>query len=343
MTQSLSSSAPNGSAGKSALVTGASGFIGSHLVTALAVAGYAVRALVHLGSEDGRCTKNVEVLRGDVRDPLAMKQAAAGMDVVFHLAGRTHALSEIQEDEADYWSVNVDGTRHVLDAALLGGARRFVFFSSIKAMGEETVECRDESWLAEPCTAYGRSKLAAEALVFEYGQRGQLGVTCLRLPLVYGRGNKGNLFRMIAAIDRGLFPPFPRLDNRRSLAHVSNVVAAALLAAEHPSACGRCYIVTDERAYSTRELYETISRGLGKNIPSWSVPVGVLTILGRVGDVLGRIRGRRVSFDSAALSKLTGSAWYSSTSISRELGYRPLTSFDAALPEMIAWYREEFA
>jgi nucleoside-diphosphate-sugar epimerase len=214
-----------------------------------------------------------------------------------------------------------------------------VFFSSVKAMGEEAPECRDESCTATPLTAYGRSKLAAEKLVFKYGQQGNLDVTCLRLPLVYGPGNKGNLFRMIAAIDRGFFPPLPSLQNRRSLVHVSNVVEAAVLASSSPAARGRCYIVTDERAYSTRELYELICRALGKRIPRWSVPVGLLAVLGRAGDMIGRTGRRQILFDSDALDKLIGSAWYSSERIARELGYRPLGSFEAALPGMIAWYR----
>jgi nucleoside-diphosphate-sugar epimerase len=333
----------NGSVVKSALVTGASGFIGSHLVARLVQADHAVRVVLHERFNTTDWPKNVEVVRGDVCDANAMKAAAVGVDTVFHLAGKTHALSEIEGNEAGYRSLNVEGTRHVLDAAVAGGARRFVFFSSVKAIGEESSECRDESWAAAPLTAYGRSKLAAEALVFEYGQRGQLGVTCLRLPLVYGRGNRGNLFRMMVAIDRGVFPSFPPLENRRSMVHVSNVVAAAMLAADHPAACGRCYIVTDARAYSTRELYEAIRRGLGKGVPRWSVPVGVLAMLGRMGDCLGRLRGRRIGFDSEALAKLTGSAWYSATRISRELGYRPLVSFETALPDMIAWYRETLA
>jgi nucleoside-diphosphate-sugar epimerase len=116
-------------------------------------------------------------------------------------------------------------------------------------------------------------------------------------------------------------------------------VDAALLVANHPVANGQCYIVTDGRLYSTRELYELMSRGLGKRIPRWSVPLGVLKAAARVGDVMGRVRGKRAVFDSDALEKLTGDAWYSSEKIAKELGYRPRATFEDALPEMIAWYR----
>lgn len=206
-------------------------------------------------------------------------------------------------------------------------------------MGEESDECLDETLEPRPKTPYGRSKLAAEQIVLDYGKHAGLHVACLRLPLVYGPGNKGNLSRMISAIDRGRFPPLPDVGNRRSMVHVSNVVDAAILAATHPAANGQCYIVTDSRPYSTRELYEMICRGLGKSIPRWHVPIGALKGLARVGDIVGRLRARRFVFDSDALQKLTGNAWYSSEKITRELGFRPRVTFEEALPEVISGYR----
>ena len=322
------------------LVTGAGGFIGRHLVARLLHDGHAVRALVREAGPSGDWPAGVEIAAGDVRDPQAMKTAAAGCEAVFHLAGKAHALTEVRGDEDVYRAVNTEGTRHVLEGAVAGGARRFVLFSSVKAMGEGGARCLDESFDGPPETPYGRSKLEAERLVFDIGRRAGLHVSCLRLPLVYGPGNKGNLFKMMAAIDHGTFPPLPELGNRRSMVHVVDVVRAALLAADQPAANGRCYIVTDGRGYSTRELYELICRALGKPIPAWHVPLWTLMVLGRAGDAIGRVRGKRFVFDSDALEKLAGSAWYSSERISRELGYRPGVTFPEALPELIAWYRK---
>ena len=323
-----------------ALVTGASGFIGQHMVSRLLRERSEVRALVRPGGNLPDWGRHVDVVEGDVQDFHAMKQATAGVDTIFHLAGKTHALSEVEQDEATSRNVNVDGTRNVLEGAVTDGARRLVYFSSVKAMGEEAPGCLDESFDARPATAYGRSKLAAEHLVLDYGKQSGLHVACLRLPLVYGLGLKGNLFRLISAIDRGFFPPLPELRNRRSLVHVSNVVEAAILAATIPAANGQCYIVTDAKAYSTRELYEMICLALGKRVPGWHIPTGVLKVLGRVGDVIGRILGKRFLFDSDVLEKLVGSAWYSSEKISRELGYCPSATLEEALPELIAWYRK---
>ncbi|TAL12312.1 MAG: NAD-dependent epimerase/dehydratase family protein [Nitrospirae bacterium] len=323
-----------------ALVTGAGGFIGRHLVERLLRDGHTVRALVREAGRSGDWPATVDVVTGDVRDPQAMKAAAAGCEEVFHLAGKAHALTEVQGDEAAYRDVNAEGTRHVLEGAVAGGARRFVLFSSVKAMGEGDDRCLDETFDGPPETPYGRSKLEAERLVGEIGRRAGLHAACLRFPLVYGPGNKGNLYKMIAAVDRGLFPPLPELGNRRSMVHVVDVVRAALLAAGQAAANGRCYIVTDGRGYSTRELYELICRALGRRIPGWQVPLWALRAMGRAGDAIGRIRGERFVFDSDALDKLAGSAWYSSEKIARELGYRPTVTFPEALPELVAWYRK---
>lgn len=324
---------------KRVLVSGATGFVGRHVVDRLLKDGVAVRVLSRSGSARLHWGRAVDGVEGDVRDLRAMRIAAADCDAVFHLASRVHRLSEVRDEEQDHWSVNVEGTRNVLEGALAGGCRQFIFFSTVKVMGEETAECLDESSAPHPVGAYGRTKLEAERLVLDYGKRVGLHAVCLRLPLVYGCGTKGNLFRMISAIDHGRFPPLKEVNNRRSLVHVSNVVEAAMLAASVPAAAGQCYIVTDARPYSTRELYERIVLGLGKAIPKWCVPMWSLRTLGLLGDAVCALTGTRFLFDSDALRKLTGSAQYSSTKIARELGYQPTIDFERALPELIAWYR----
>ena len=326
---------------KRVLVTGANGFIGRHLIKRLTQDGFIVRAMVRDDSKNYSWGQNVEVVKGDVKSPQSVYTASTGCEILFHLAGKVHELSGVQKDEKEHFAINVEGTRNVLEGAIGGGAQRFIFFSSVKAMGEETFGCNDETVEPDPITPYGRSKLAAENLVFDYGKRFHLQTTCLRLPLVYGPSNKGNLYRMVSAIDRGLFPPLPELDNRRSMVHVSNVVEAALLATTLSIANGKCYIVTDLTPYSTREVIEMIYQGLGKGFPRWHVPLGVLKLLGRIGDYIGRVQERSFFFNSGALNKLIGSAWYSSEKISQELGYHPSITFEEALPEWISWYRKE--
>lgn len=322
---------------KRALVTGAAGFIGRQVVEALASGDIRVDALVRRRAQGAPSSQGVALIEGDICVETDLNRLVGDYDVIFHLAGRAHAFADVQDL---YQRANVEGTRHILEIAEARRTRCVVFFSSVKAMGEESPGCLDESAEPKPATPYGQSKLAAERLVLDCGKRTGMHVVCLRLPMVYGPGNKGNMVRMIEAIHRGRFPPVSNVRNRRSMVYVGNVVDAALLAATHPSANGQTYIVTDSRPYSTGEVYIQICRALGKPVPRWSVPKSVLKVVGYVGDGIGRLRGKRWLFDSDAFAKLTGDAWYSSSKISRELGYRPRAGFEEALPEMIAWYRE---
>lgn len=325
------------------LVTGATGFIGRRLIRALKQqAGIAVCALVRdksqvarvwpMGGVMGRC--------GDLARPETLGEVCDSVDTVFHLAGYAHANGVTEEQaEALHTRITVAGTQALLAVAARAGVKRFVFASSVKAMGEATDSCQDESSAAAPESGYGRAKLAAERSVLGAGREQGMHVCNLRLPMVYGHDNKGNLPRMIAAIDKHRFPPLPEVGNKRSLVYVDDVVQALLLAAESPVAAGQMYIVTDEQIYSTQGIYALICAALGRSIPRWVVPAALLKLGAGVGDLIGAVRGRPFVFNSEALEKLIGSAWYSSARIHRELGYRPTHTLEMALPEMVAEYR----
>ncbi len=263
------------------------------------------------------------------------------VDTVFHLAAKVHALDEAGDDATVYHRVNVVATESLVAAAIEAEVSRFVFFSSVKAMGEGGEVCLDETCAAPPETAYGASKLAAEQRVLDAGRSASLHATVLRLPLVYGAGVKGNLASMLDAIARGRFPPLAGIDNKRSMIHVDDVVEAALLAARSPTAAGETYIVTDGRAYSTSEIYRLMRNALGLGEPGWSVPLPLLEMIAKAGDVIGRARGRRFPIDSDKLSKLTGSAWYNSAKIERALRFQPRHDLQSALPAMVEAYRRQ--
>ena len=321
-------------------VTGANGFIGRHLIASLLRKGCTVRAVVRSTSGLPAWPESIEVTVGDIRDFSRVTPGISGCDTVFHLAAKVESPSHGEDHEEEYLAVNVEGTVNVLRAAAEAGAGRLIYFSSVKAMGESTRGCVDESYPARPTTAYGRSKLQAEKLILEHGKQHDVHVVCLRLPLVYGPGNKGNLLKMLAAVDRGLFPPVSNKGPLRSMVHVGNVVDAALKAATDQAAKGQCYIVTDARAYSVRELHELFCRGLGIRVPRWQIPVAVLRSLGYVGDALGTLAGRTLPINSDVLAKLVEPACYSSAKITNELGFKPRLTLEQALPEIIRWYRE---
>jgi nucleoside-diphosphate-sugar epimerase len=316
--------------GKTALVTGGTGFIGQYLASVLLRKGANVIVLSRNPRPPG--STSCKIVTGDLMRPSTFKGICAGVDTVFHLGGHAHAIDEPDGEGATTNSrVTVEGTRFLLEESRQAGVRTFIFFSSVKAMGEGGESCLDETVESRPVTAYGKAKHEAEKLVLNTA----LKTTVLRLPMVYGRGCKGNLPRMIQAVARGRFPPLPETGNRRSMVDVRDVVQAALLAATNPMAAGKTYIVTDGQAYSTRQIYEWICGALQVSVPRWTIPLPVLRIAACFGDIIGRIKGRRFIFDTSALDKLTGSAWYSSEKISRELNYRPVRTLKDSLPEMV--------
>jgi nucleoside-diphosphate-sugar epimerase len=312
-----------------ALVSGASGFIGQNLCQRLRERGVGIRALMRhecQGPWD-------EVVAADLADHLPGK-VLQGVDTVFHLAGKAHALSETRQEETEYHAINTAGTQRLLEACQSEGVQRFVLFSSVKAMGEGGMVCLDEGADIPPETPYGRSKLDAERLVLKGGYVPHPVV--LRLSMVYGPIKKGNLPRMIHAIAKGRFPPLPELRNQRSMVHVDDVVRAAMLVAERPESAGGTYILTDGQAYSTRQMYEWICEALGKSIPSWYVPTFALRLLAIMGDGIGALRGKRFVFDSDAMEKLVGSACYSSDLIQKDLGFKPERNLQESLGEIVA-------
>lgn len=308
-----------------AVVTGATGFIGRRLCVRLKEQGYRVRALLRrepdvssgvVWDEWQLCALGEGALPEDLMD---------GVDAVFHLAGIAHAFPKGSELDPLYWSVNVEGSEALARAAATTGVRRFVYFSSVKAMADPGERCVDEEWTAEPPEAdlYGRSKLEAERRLAAIADSASMEWCTLRPTLVYGPGVKGNLEKMLRAVARGRFPPLPETGNRRSMVHLEDLIDAALLAAEHPAAAGRTYIVSDGRGYSTRQLFEAMCRATGRRIPSWSLPAALLRGAGRLGDRLGVLLERRLPLDSAAVARLLGSACYRNGRIVRELGFVP--------------------
>jgi len=313
------------------LVTGGTGFIGCRLVAALGEQGAQVRMLVR-GA--GCRVRGAEVVTGDLTDPASLAPACAGMDTVFHLAGFAHADARHTPDfAARHWAVNTEGTFHLLAAAQAEGVQRFVFLSSVKAVGDPGSRCVDEKWEAWPETPYGQAKHAAEERVLTVGRESGMQVVNLRPALVYGPGMKANLVRLIEAVRRGWLPPLPETGNQRSLVHVDDVVQALLLAAAQPVAAGQTYFVTDGRAYSGGELYRFIRQALGRPAPNWAIPATVLWGVARLVDSVSGL-GRCDRPAQTALDKLLGWACYDSRRIGDELGYRPVWDFERALPEL---------
>jgi len=330
--------------GRRVLVTGATGKVGRLLVPALSEIAARVCVLSR-NPERARALwpdGSVDFRHGDLTDSSTLRAVAEGIDCVFHLASYPPTPEEPDIYEAQsHWPVTAEGTANLVRSAVAGGVERLVYLSSVKAMGDAvaaTGKPADEATPPAPESLYGRAKLAAEQSVLEAGISAGLHVCVLRLPMVYGLAGEGNIARMIAAVARNRFPPWPRVENRRSAIHVQDAIAAAQLAVTHPQACGKIYLVTDGACYSTRWLYEQIRLALGRDVPAWVVPRWVLGTAATMGTLLERLSGRRMPLDREGLRKLTGDAWFSSERIRTELGFVPRHSLEEEIPEMVRAY-----
>jgi nucleoside-diphosphate-sugar epimerase len=317
---------------RTALVTGASGAIGWRLCRRLHEAGWRT---IGLSSRDPGAGPWHRYVACDLAAPGAAGQAASGLageqiGVVWHLAAKAHALAELHADGREYERVNVGGTRAAVELAQRLGARRIVLASSIKAMGEGGDAVLDESAPCAPATPYGRSKLEAERAA-----RAAIEPVVLRFCMVYGARGHGNMGRMLEAVARGRFPPFPETGNRRSFVFVDDAVQACVLAGTEPAAAGETFLVTDGAQHSTRELFLAMRRALGLGPPRLTPPLWAFRAAARVGDAIERLTGRRVPLDTDTLAKLTDSSAYSSAKIGRMLGYAPEWPLARGLAEMM--------
>lgn len=322
------------------LVTGASGFIGGHLVRALCDDGVAVRAMLRRPDGIPACDVRSEPVLADLLDPPSLVRACTNADVVVHCAGYAHAHGAAGSDAASHFETNLVGTRNLAEAAVAARVSRLVFLSSVKALGPPGNACADEDWPVSPETPYGCAKREAEAALRQCAAEAALEVVILRLAMVYGPGSRGNLERMARGIRAGWFPPLPETGQRRSMIHVADVVGAIMRVIDDSRATGRTYIVAHPRAYSGAELQAAMRDALGLAPQRWSVPAGLLRALGRVGDLAGGLMGRRFPFDGEVVGRLLGPERYDASAIRSELGWAARVSLEDGLRDLFAGGRK---
>ena len=309
------------------LVTGASGFVGGHLCSALVPEGWTVRAAVRRPEVAAGLPRGVEpFLIPDVGPKTDWSAALEGIDTVAHLAGRAHVTREESADPLDaYRTVNVEGTRRLLEACAGAGVRRFVFVSSVKAVGEGAATAYTEESPCRPEDAYGVSKLEAERLVSTASARaGGIEAVVVRPPLVYGPGVRANFLRLVRLVQKGLPLPFGSVENARSMVFVGNLAHAISWCLNHPAAAGETFFVADGEALSTRELVLRIGAFLGR--PARLVPVPVPLL--RLGGQLARRSGE--------VERLVGSLTVSTSRIRGVLDWDPPYSVDYCSHETLA-------
>ena len=323
----------------SALVTGGNSFIGIHLVNELIRRNVNIVVYVRsIKTIPDEWIGKVKVIEGDLIDNNSILNIGDKFDVVFHLAAYVHKIPKSDDEKKYVFAVNVEGTKNLLES-LSDSVGNIVFFSSVSVYGNDMGRNLDEITSTNPTTLYGKTKLSAEQLVIDYGNKHKFKTTILRLPLVYGPGNKGNIYNMIKAIDNRRFVMMGRGLNKRSMVYVGNVVDAAMAVLNTEVSDGKVYLITDGIDYTVRDLYKLISKGLGRNPLPFNVPMGIAKMLAMAGDIGNKIIRKPLPFNSEVLGKLTDSLTFSSGRIQKDIGFKPKYNLYNTIDEIIRWYK----
>ena len=322
--------------GPLAVVTGASGFVGSHIVDELLRRGSRVRCLLRPTSStrwlDG---KDVEIARLDLDDVERLEGAVQGADWIVHAAGLTHARSP-----REFQKVNVGGTERMLRAAMKAGNRlqRFLLISSQSVAGP-AVEGRPvtEVERPDPVSRYGVSKRRAEELTMLLKE--SLPVVAIRPPAVYGPRDDA-LFKVFVAVKWHVLPIL-RKGGRFSLIYAEDLARVVYLALTHPRAAGQIYFAAEPDVTDYREMGDLVRRSM----KTWAVPVrppGLALWAGAIaGEFWGMIRNRPPLLSREKLREISAGDWIcSSAKIRSELGWVPEISLAEGVERTATWYRE---
>ena len=312
------------------LVTGANGFIGQAVCAGMCAAGWRVKAAVR-NLENVKFPPSIEPVKIDTigRDA-KWTNILENTSKIIHLAARVHVMKERATDPlSEFRDTNVLGTMELARAAVLAGVRRFVYVSSIKVNGEVT--CKNaftETDYPAPSDAYSISKWEAEQGLRSLSENTGLEVVIVRPPLVYGPGVKGNFYRLIKLVDKGVPLPLGNISNSRSLVGLGNIVDFLVLCALDPRAVGKTFLVSDGRDLSTSVLIGKIASALNKRAMLFSLPPTLLKTMGKLVGLGGTI------------DRLCNSLEIDASRARKELNWHPPNTIESELDNTVKWYRQ---
>jgi len=320
-----------------ALVTGGSGFLGSHLVERLVSDGIETTCFVR-PEDDLRWIEalGTDLIHGDCTDKDSIRPAIdSSPDLIFHLAGIANANS----DDV-YHRVNAEGTRNIVELCLESGIqlKRFVFTSSASVMGpSNSGPPLDERNDYSPTTEYGRSKVAAEQFVRQLD--GNIPWTILRLGLIYGPRATHGFFPVFRMAAKGFLPIVG--ETHANLIHVDDAARCLQHVALHESAINSTYLTAAETPSSMYEIVDEIVSSIGRRVVRLKIPIPLLYPVALALQVAGRVRGRAPLFDLRRLDDMSHHNWLIDPSLIRkETGFTTEIDIETGIRKSIDWYRE---
>lgn len=306
-------------------VTGGGGFVGGALIAALTERGDTVLALARSDRSAAKVESlGAEPVCGDLLDVNALTLGMRGADCVAHLAAET----DLRKPAAQFRASNVDGTRAVVSAARAGGVKRLLHMSTEAVLAEGRPLVRvseDQPLAAHPAGIYSETKAEAERIV--RAARDELEVVVLRPRFIWGPGDTSVLPEIVAAVNDGRFAWPSGGRYLTSTTHVDNVVAASVLAAEHPQARG-IYFVADDQSIGFRAFISDLLATQGLAPPTRSVPIPVLKLLAAGGETAWKLlrRSGKPPLTRQEVALMFVEVTVDDTKIRGELGYRPAVS-----------------
>ncbi len=313
------------------LVTGGTGFVGSHLVERLVSLGVPVRCLARRTSAVGKLPAGAEVVYGDLRTGEGLFPAAEGVKTVFHVAGVTKAFTR-----EEYFQGNAEGTVRLLDACR--GVQKFIHVSSLAAVGPNPGEAAvTEDAPLRPVTWYGESKRDAEEAVrsSKLAERAVI----VRPPVVYGPRDT-DVFEVFRSVAKGWMVAIGRGDSWFSYLHAADLAQALVAAACAPGAAGRTYFVANPAPVSWREFAGVVAESLGCRVRTLKVPARAAYLGGWIAEMAARRRGKAGILSRQKVIEGRCRRWVCDTGKARgELGFCPRRSLEEGVRETVAWYR----
>jgi len=326
------------------LVTGATGFIGSHLVEELIKRGEKIKCLVKrenknkMEEELEKMIKalGVEIHYGDLTKKETLKGLADGVDIVFHLAAVARPMNIPREE---YFRVNTLGTRNLLEVCVGKNIKKIVHVSSISAVGPAiSGKPVNESTNPKPVDFYGESKLAAEEVVFDFIKQHKIPIVTVRPPMIYGPRDF-ELLKLFKVINTGFFPLLGKGKGHFEFCFVKNLVQGLILA-EKNGKPGELYHLSDIKSYSLKEVAETIADAENKKLVNAQIPNSVFWFFGGIMELFGFIFGFYPMFRSTTVKWMTQDYWVTDISKAKnELNYKPQISLREGVKETVEWYK----
>lgn len=312
------------------LITGSSGFIGKALKYELIKLGFFLR-IIHRDKKKVPESFNEKIQNFYLQDIYETKnwlEVLESIDCIVHCAGRAHIQEKEDKYSLDaYRKVNVDLTKKIAEESKKANVKRFIYLSSIGVNGTSTEISKpfEHSDKPNPTENYSISKLEGEKALFKISKDTGLEIVVIRAPLVYGPGVKGNFYRLLQIIDKGVPLPFGKIQNNRSILAIENLIDLIICCIKHPKAPGNVFLASDKDSISTVDLIKKLSKEMNKPDKLFNVPISALKLFFYI---LGKSKDFKKLSSSLVVNNNTG----------KILNWFPQLNIDKTIGGVVKWY-----